>query len=77
MKGFQSKKKMVNFFNEECSVYRCTFVMQPPSTPIKCGSNGPAYEMGKKRQKIREGKRERKKERRKNAGSNHKKKKPP
>ena len=33
-----------------------------PSTPSKCGSNGPAYEMRKKRQKKREGKKEGKEE---------------
>ena len=40
-------------------LYLCNAV---PSTPIKRGSNGPAYEMRKKRQKKREGKRERKEE---------------
>ena len=43
-----------------------------PSTPIKGGSNGPAYEMRKKRQKKREWKRGRKEKQ--NAGSNRKKK---
>ena len=33
-----------------------------PSTPIKRGSNGLAYEMRKKRQNKREGKRERRKQ---------------
>ena len=28
-KGFRSKKKMVKFSNQKCSVYRYTFVMQP------------------------------------------------
>ena len=40
-------------------LYLCNAV---PSTPIKRGSNGPAYEMRKKRQKKRERKRERKEE---------------
>ena len=40
-------------------LYLCNAV---PSTPIMRRSNGPAYEMHKKRQKKREGKRERKEE---------------
>ena len=31
-KGFRSQKKMVKFSNKKCSVYRCTFVMQPVNT---------------------------------------------
>ena len=45
-----------------------------PLTPIKRGSNSPAYEMRKHKQKKREGKREREK-RGRNAGSNRKKQK--
>ena len=67
-------RKNGQIFEPKCLVYRCTFVTQDfPSTPIKRGSNGPEYEMRRKRQKKRERKREREKGG-KNAGSNRKKK---
>ena len=59
-KASEVRKKMVKFSNQKCWVYRCTFVMQHPSTPIKRGSNGPAYEMRKKRQKKRRKRKEEK-----------------
>ena len=46
-----------------------------PSIPIKRGSNGPAYEMHKKRQKKREGKKEKKEEKMRDQIAKKKKKK--
>ena len=73
-KGFQSKKTWSNFrpkmFGLPLYLRNAT-----PSTPIKCGSNGQAYEMREKRQKKREGKRLRERERKKKCGIKSQKKK--
>ena len=61
-KGFQSKKKWSNFRPKMFGLPLYLRNATPP-TPIKCGSNGQAYEMREKRQKKREGKRERERER--------------
>ena len=67
-------RKSGKFSDHKCSVYRCTFVPSQcsPVNANQGGSNGPAYEMRKKRQMKRE---ERESKGGKNGGLNRKKKK--
>ena len=60
-KGFQSKKNG-QMFGPKMFGLPLYLRNAAPSTPIKRGSNGPAYEMRKKRQNKRKGKKARKEE---------------